>query len=330
MKQITGFCLLALFALAPLLAEDLQVDIRFWDRAVYYAGLDNQNIDVLITITNNTAEIKRFKLAEERSFSLDFDVRSMNNRKLPENPDLLKKRISYKPLYFREISLESGESFSFKENIRDFVKLQEAGSFVLSLSLYPDLFRNENTEGFAGFSRSSDVSTLVSNRIHLVLKRRPMKDGESKEFLLPFDEKTMAVLERIPLAPDEVVAYMLNGRIDGQWEKFFLYIDLESMLLRDSKRRRSWQAESEEGRQKMLIQYKNNLMNAQVDGDISTIPIEYTIINTRYSPSEGEVKVVEKFRDGVYVSKKEYIYSLKKTDNLWLVTGYSVSNLGVE
>jgi hypothetical protein len=115
-----------------------------------------------------------------------------------------------------------------------------------------------------------------------------------------------------------------------QWEKFFLYLDVESMILRDSRRRRQWQAESEEGRIRMVSEYKMNLQKTTVDGDFSTIPIQYSIVNTRYGQIEGEVKAIASYRDGQYISRKELTYLLNKKDNIWLVTGYSVINLGAQ
>lgn len=309
--------------------EPVDVSIRFWDKTVYHADSPDQAIEVLVTITNKGSDTWRFKLADERSFSIDFDVRSMDNRALPLADTLKNLRISHRPLYFREISLESMESYSFRENVRDYVAIEKSGSYVITLMLYPELYRPDSGNTLAGTAPRNDAVRLVSNRLSLPIHRRQAA-AESSAGYAPLDQETGAILERVQLPPDEVISYMLDARIQGQWEKFFLYLDLESMILRDSKRRRTWQSESEEGRQKMLARYREDLMRNLVDGDISTIPIQYTIINTRYSPIEGEIKVHEQFRDGTYISLKEYTYTVKKRDNIWLVTGYTVMNLGVQ
>ncbi len=312
-----------------LFADNLDLHIRFWNTEVYYAQMAEQEVEVLVTITNNSPETQRFKLADDRSFSIDFEVYSMDNQLVAPSKALRTKRLAHRPLYFRELSLESMESYSFRENLRDYVDLDKSGAYIVRARLYTELYRPEEPKTPSPQTKISRGEELVSNRLSLSLRAKPILD-ENLSPLIALDEKTHAILERKQVPPDEVVVYMLNARIKSEWEKFFLYLDLEAMLTRDAKRRRTWLSEAEEGRQKMIAQYREDLMKNKVDGEISTIPIDYRIINTRYSPSEGEVKVLQKFRDGVYISTKEYIYSLKKRDNIWLISGYSVINVGTE
>lgn len=321
------FCLIG--SVMPLFSQGIEVNIRFWDKQVYYSNNSDQDIEILVTITNNSPETWRFKLADERCFSIDFAVRSMDNRLLEASEQLKNTRASHRPLYVRDIRLESMESFSFRENLRNYVPLEQSGSFMVSLAFYPELLQFDPSSMPMGEERQDTAFKLDSNMISLPLQKKPIFKDSEKTAVTLLDESG-ALLERIQMPPDQVVSYLLDARIKGEWEKFFLYIDLESMIQKDGRRRRAWLSESEEGRQNMLAQYRLDLMNSQVDGEISTIPIEYRILNTRYSPNEGEVRVYEKFRDGRYISNKEYVYTLKKRDNIWLIAGYSVFNLGVE
>ncbi|MFQ3548062.1 MAG: hypothetical protein SNJ56_06960, partial [Termitinemataceae bacterium] len=132
------------------------------------------------------------------------------------------------------------------------------------------------------------------------------------------------------LPPDQVIEYMLTARQKSQWEKFFLYLDIEAMVTRDGVRKRLYLAESAEGRQKILERYRKDLMSAVVDGDIAMIPIEFTIERTSYGAQEGTVTVLEKFRYGTYVEKKRYTYYVQRKDGVWVVVDYSVINLGTE
>jgi hypothetical protein len=141
---------------------------------------------------------------------------------------------------------------------------------------------------------------------------------------------TNAILVREPLTPDEVVSYNLIARQKEQWEKFFLYLDLEAMLSRDSIRRRQWIAESEEGRQRMLDRYRRDLQSAVIDGDISTIPKNFIIERTTYGVEEGTVTVLEYFQVGQYTERKRYTYYLRRSDNIWTIVDYVVVNLGTE
>jgi len=142
------------------------------------------------------------------------------------------------------------------------------------------------------------------------------------------DVETNAILVRERLPPDEVVSYLITARQKGQWERFFLYLDVEAMLSRDSYRRRQWVAESEEGRRRMIARYRQDLQSATVDGDISVIPIAFTIESTVYTARTGTVTVLQYFREGDYIQRKRYEWYLERRDEIWTIVGYSVVPLG--
>jgi hypothetical protein len=144
------------------------------------------------------------------------------------------------------------------------------------------------------------------------------------------DVETNALLVRDKLPPDQVVAYILSARQKTQWEKFFLYLDLEAMISRDGVRRRQWLTESEEGRQRMIARYRTELQSSVVDGDIATIPMTFDIERTTYNNEEGTVIVLERFRIGNYTQRRRYTYYLYRKDDFWTIVDYSVTNLGTE
>ena len=147
---------------------------------------------------------------------------------------------------------------------------------------------------------------------------------------MALDVETNANLVREKLPPDEVVRYILTARQKGQWEKFFLYLDLEAMIARDAPRQRQWAAESEEGRRRMVDRYRSELQAEVIDGDIATIPMEFHIERTTYGASEGTVSVLEKFKTGNYIERKRYTYYLELRDDVWTIVDYTVVNLGTE
>jgi len=321
---------------------DVEFNIRFYDRRIYY--VENDPIYIQVTITNNSPATYRFKLADERVFSIDFDVKTVSNRPLEPADILTRKRTQYQQIFFREISVESGESFSFVEDLRNYVNVKEAGSLVVKAYLYPELFRpgiiktaalnggsTNLAGGFAGSSPASAFGILESKRLSLSI-RPPLVTGPDG-IPLEMDIATNAVLVRERLAPDQVVEYMLTARQRSQWEKFFLYLDLESMLTQDAVRQRKWLAEGEEGRRRMIDQYRRDLQSNVTDDTISIIPTSYTILRTQYNSFEGVVVVLEKFRNdnnNTFTELKQYTYNVRLKDNIWTITGYSVINLGTE
>jgi len=316
--------LLGFLSLAPLFSidtsglEKVEFNIRFFDRRIYYVQTDP--IYVQITITNNSPFPYRFKLADERAFSIDFDVRTMTNRVLSQADTLVRKRNSNIHVFFREITIESGESFSFVEDLRDYVSFNQAGSYRVRAKVYPELYRSTTTP-----------NALESN--YLSLSLRPPSIQGPDGIPVEMDVDTGAALVKQRLSPDETVEYMLIARQQSQWEKFFLYIDPEAMLSRDPLQRRRWLAENEESRRRMVDDFRRSLQNSTADGEngaISVIPTTFEIQRTVYNNEEGEVTVLLKFRMPTYTELRRYTYKLEKQNNFWIIVNYSVQNLGTE
>jgi hypothetical protein len=319
-------------ALLPLSAAENGIDfsIRFFDRRIYYvaaSSVEGDPVYIQVTVTNNSPSAYRFKLADERAFSLDFEVRTTTNRLLEQADTVIRKRTESQQVFFREIAVEAGESFSFVEDLRSYVKLDEPGSFIVKARLFPELLRS-SIKQTASVAPAASSAAIESQRLNLNI-RPPViygPDGIPQEM----DVATGAVLVRERLAPDQVVDYTLTARQKSQWEKFFLYLDIESMLSQDSAQQRKYLNESEAGRRRMVEQYRQELRNSVTDGTISVIPSEYVIERTQYSHFEGTVVVLEKFKSSNYTELKRYTYVMRQKDNIWYIADYSVVNLGTE
>jgi hypothetical protein len=291
----------------------VEFNIRFYDRRIYYVQSDP--IFVQITITNNSPLPYRFKLADERVFSLDFDIRTMSNRTIPQADSLVRKRTLNQRIFFREISIESGESFSFVEDLRDYVSFTQPGSFRVRAKVYPELIR---------------TATISMDTNYLSLSIRPELIQGPDGIPIEMDIATGAALVRQRLAPDEIVTYMLTARQESQWERFFLYLELEAMLSRDALQRRRYMAENEEGRRRMVNEYRQSLQSSTIDGDIAVIPTTFEILRTVYDNEEGNVTVLEKFRLTDYTELRQYVYYFEKRDNFWCIVNYTMQGNGTE
>ncbi|MCL2808849.1 MAG: hypothetical protein FWD24_02150 [Treponema sp.] len=316
MRKVYWFLLIiiltGLSSLYAFEAGQVEFNIRFFDRRVYYVETDP--IFVQVTITNNSPVPYRFKLADDRAFSIDFDIRTMTNRLLPRAELLTEKRTSTNNVFFREIAIESGESFSFVEDLREYVKFEQPGSFRVRALVYPELLR------------SNVIPAIESNFLSLNL--RPASIHGPDGIPLEMDVATGAVLVRQRIPPDEVVTYMLTGRQQSQWERFFLYLDIESMVQRDPAQRRRYIAENEAGRRRMVTEYRQNLQNAVVDGDIHQIPTSFEILRTVYNNDEGSVVVLQRYRHAAFTELRHYTYFLEKKDNFWTIVNYTVQGMG--
>ena len=206
----------------------------------------------------------------------------------------------------------------FVEDLRRYAALGEPGSFVVQARIFPELFRDV----------AASAVPLVSNRLNLNLRPPALPGAEGIPFEM--DVESGAVLVREKLPPDEVVTYMLGARQKSQWEKFFLYLNLEAMITNDAGRRRIWLNESEEGRRRMMARYREELRNATADEDIALIPSEFRIENTSHNGENGSVVVTEWFRVGRITERRRYTYSLRRLDDIWTIVDYTVVRLGTE
>lgn len=324
MKQLFSILICCILCAAAGFSTETQaitgadISIRFFNRTVYYPGNSpSEPVLVNISITNKGPATLRFKLADEHSFSLDFSAVNTRNRGLEHTDFWLRKRNSNQQVYFREISIESGESYSFTENLKDYLSIPSPGMYILDCSFYPEL------KTLSGESEPS----IKSNRLTLEVKPSP---GAAAVKILPVSPVTGAVLQAQDIPPDQVINYMLTARQKSQWEQFFLYMNFEQMLSRDPARGRRFKAESETGRFNMIENYKSELTQATIDKDISTIPNEFKIERTSYTETEGTVIVIEKFDYRTFKEIKRFTYYLSTENGIWYINDYTVDNLGTE
>jgi hypothetical protein len=304
--------------------ENVAVSIRFYDKQIYH--LASEPILVQVTITNNGPLPYRFRLAEDRVFSLDFDVRTLQNRAVSQADALLRKRTGNRQVYFRDVAVEAGESFSFIEDLRHYAAIEDTGAYVIQAKVYPESYRTSLDNSSGGGTGSAVV--LSSNRLQLTV--RPPAIPGSDGIPVALDVETKANLVREKLPPDEVVSWTIHARQKSQWEKFFLYINLEAMASREGSRQRQWRTESEEGRARMVARYRSDLMASTVDGDISMIPSDFTVERTAYNAEDAEVTVLELFQQNNFTERRRYTYYLRREGGFWSIVDYVVINLGTE
>jgi hypothetical protein len=321
---LVGILLVATAASSVAAEGEVSFSIRYFDKKVYHVSGDADDpIYVLMTISNNGPSTYRFKLAEERSFSVDFDVRTLKNRPVELSEKLIERRNQKQQIFFREITIEAGESFSFVENIRDYASLKEPGAFIVQAKIFPELFRPE-TAANAGGSAPTAVSSLPSNRLALNLRPPQLRGPDGIPVIM--DDETNMPLVREKLSPDKVVEYFLTARQNNQWEKFFLYLDLEGLYTRESSRQRQWQRESAESRQAVLERFRREIQSGSTERDFSYVPVEFTIEKTEYDAREAKVTVAEQFKPGDYYERMRYTYTLHRKDEYWVIVDYAVSN----
>lgn len=302
----------AALLLAAMAAQaDVTLSIRFFDKRIYFPGSE---VPIMVTISNQTAETYRFKLADDRIYSLAFEARTPTNRQL-DLSDAFKVAMSRsEPVFYRELAIKPGEEYSFKEDLARFVRVDTPGSYAVKASFYPEL------------SSSQAAAPIASNLLALSVRPSPGLPPASESVSVVTGE----ALKAQALPPDEVVRRTIVARQKSLWNEFFLYLDLPSLLTRDQDRKRQYDAESDEGQRRMIDRYRADLQTAVVDNDIVVQPYYFEIVETRYTDAKGFVKAIEKFKSGQLRLVKEYNYVLERRGDIWYIVDYTVLNKGTE
>lgn len=316
LKRILVVIITVFMLFAQSFAEDLEVTAKFYNKTMYYPGSTADNpVFVHITVANRGAETLRFKLADDRAFSIDFDVVTVKNAALQKTDSLIRRRTMQQTVYFREIALESGEEYSFVENLKDFVQVDEPGIYYMEVVFYPELYKSKLS------------SVVKSNRMTLEVRPSP---SAASSTLIPVAPISAEILQPEAISPDKVVEQTIIARQRSLWDQFFLYMDMEQMLLRDPVRSRKYRTASASDRNRMLENYKTDLMQSRIDGDIVAIPERFTIDKTVYTPTEGTVTTTQWFKYDTFREKKRYTYYVRQRDGIWQIYDYTVENLGTE
>ncbi|WP_428768202.1 hypothetical protein V1L52_06880 [Treponema sp. HNW] len=292
-----------------------QVSIKLYDKTMYYpAHAQNNPILVHVSIVNKGQHTFRFKLADDRAFSLDFTAFNARNIKLTQTDNLVRKRTTSQTVYFRELSLDPEEEYAFIVNLKDYLDIVQPAIYYFELTFYPELYK-------------SKYNALVSNRLSLEVNPDP---GIGASTLLPVNYDTGVILKPEAIAPDKVIEQTIIARQKSLWDQFFLYMDVESIYTKNEINKRKYAAASEQERITMLSSFKKNMAAAHIDSDIAAIPEFFSIEKTAYTKNEGTVIVLEWFKYPTFKEKKRYTYFVRLRDGIWQIYDYTVDNLGTE
>ncbi len=295
--------------------DGLEVSISYHNKTMYFpSNTENNPIFINVSIANIGSETIRFKIADDRAFSLDIDAFTIRNEKLTSTDTLIRKRTTSSTVYFRELALEPGETYGFTIDVKDFITIIDPSVYYIELNLYPELFK-------------SKMNIISSNRLALEINPDPILGGAT---FVPVDFDTASILQPEFLPPDQVIEHTIIARQRSLWDQFFLYMDIESIYFKNPQNKIRYNNSSENERQKIIQNYKLSLMNERIDNEIAAIPEQFEIEKTTYTQTEGTVSVIEWFKYPNYREKKRYTYYLRLRNNIWQIYDYTVDNIGTE
>lgn len=312
------YFLLLLFS-APLFAVsgDVSCSIRFFNKKIYYAG---DNVELRVELFNNSANNFSFQTTDPKHFNTKIIIKDLTGRELKDRYKFTREINSVQHVYYRNMIIQPGEVFAFNIYLNDLADITEPGLYFIQLEFFPGLSDGENR-------------SIKSNIIDFSLKPN-LGVSEVQKII---DYETGEILRKEKKAPDEVVEYTIKALQKSEFDKYFLYIDLESIMLKSQDRRERYIRLSDMERKKLTDEYRMMLVkNLQADyrtADAEAIiyrPFYYEIIKTWYTDKNAEVIVKQKFKYEQLTEIKEYTYKLKKVDSIWLIYDYIVINKGTE
>ena len=307
MKRILFIVLILCFSAAALSADmqpdSVQIGIREAERQIYSV---ESPINLQVNLHNPTAAPYLFELAGNKVFNLEISVTNLYNEALPASENYIRERTSNQQVYYRDIRILPGEEFSFFVDVLDFVSIDEPGIYFIQARFFPNLGGRES---------------LSSNTLTLHVQPVTSDPGNIDQLTgMEVDQ----VLKKQQLPPDQVVSYTIQARQQEEWEKFFLYIDIEELMLQNRLKAAEYRRSSDEERVRMVNQYRDLLQAEEIDNDILMKPVDFSIEKTEYTRENAEVRVSAEFRYPDYSEVRHYLYYLHRPEGYWTIYKYQV------
>lgn len=298
--------------LFSLTENGLTIFVRFYEKKIYYVN-KTEEIKIKVNIVNNSQQPYQFRMADDKIFNLNFEVFTQANIPLKYSEQFIIKSRTHQYVLYKDVLLKQGEEYGFIIFLDDYILLDRPGQFTVRALFNPDL------------PPKVRYPVITSNELSLNINPPLPPEFEG---LVEVESGEVLKAEAIP--PDEVVDFTIKARQRNQWDKFLLYLNLESLLLRNPDWRIKYDKRGEEGRLELIEEYKEYLKLEIVDQDILVIPTDFEIQTTNYTANEGWVQVLLKFDYTDYIALKLYTYHLERKDRNWKITNYEVLNRGTQ
>ena len=316
MKRVILSATLLFWSASALFAQIINpdVNIRFYNKKIY---TPDSAVEILVELENKTENPIAFLSADNKIYNIKVKAATLQGV-LCEPSDLyLKTMAIQEPYQYKEIILQPNESYSFRIVLADYVVINQADSYKIEVLFFGQLSQNPG-------------EAAVSNPLFLNIGEA---ESTQEEILTAAEETVQpssAAARRSAMEPDRVVAFTIDALMNKKNDDFFLYIDLESLYLKNAERKDLYMKGSEEVRNALLNEYRRKITEGNAEREFVLIPNRYEISLTTYTATNAQVTVIEFFDRVTFTEKKEYKYRLEKKDSVWRIKDYAVRNLGIE
>lgn len=316
MKRVILSATLLFWSASALFAQIINpdVNIRFYNKKIY---TPDSAVEILVELENKTENPIAFLSADNKIYNIKVKAATLQGV-LCEPSDLyLKTMAIQEPYQYKEIILQPNESYSFRIDLADYVVINQADSYKIEVLFFGQLSQNPG-------------EAAVSNPLFLNISEAEAAVEGTPAAAEAAPQLSAVTAVRSAMEPDRVVAFTIDALMNKKNDDFFLYIDLESLYLKNAERKDLYMKGSEEVRNALLNEYRRKITEGNAEREFVLIPNRYEISLTTYTATNAQVTVIEFFDRVTFTEKKEYKYRLEKKDSVWRIKDYAVRNLGIE
>lgn len=291
---------------------NLKVNISF-DRERYRIGeatelnieISNLHDDVVLFYTSpyklNNFKIKILDLQQGEELEEQYSkLVELNNLK-QEKPELF---------ILKETRLYPDEILKVKIDLQEYFEFKKPGRYKIEVEFNPFPYQD------------NDRYLLISHPVYLQLdKSRIQRDYDD------IVEKLRSIEEAKSYSPDGTIQFMLEAYQRKDWNDYFLYQNLRTILLQYEPFKSRFMRSSENRREKIIEEFKNWMIN-QKNKELEN----YQILEFNQSNVENKsyVKCKIKYRKPAEFNTYYYQYTLHKEGIKWIVDDVEVLSYSKE
>ena len=245
MKRVILSATLLLWSASTLFAQIINpdVNIRFYNKKIY---TPDSAVEILVELENKTENPIAFLSADNKIYNIKVKAATLQGV-LCEPSDLyLKTMAVQEPYQYKEIILQPDERYSFRITLSDYVVVNRADSYKIEVLFFGQLSQNPG-------------EAAVSNPLFLNIAEAEAAAEETPAAAEAAPQPSAVTAVRKAMEPDRVVAFTIDAMMNQRDDDFFLYIDLESLYLKNAERKDLYMKGSEEVRNEPLRNHADHL-----------------------------------------------------------------------
>ncbi len=289
----------------PIYIKDLPIKVYIsFDKQSY--RLD-EDITLKIEVKNRGIDKILIYLSGYKLENFNINILNLKNaslvKKKNKNINSLKK-INSEIFAIREIQLYPDETYKIELDLEDYFELQEPGRYKITADFNP-----------YPMNKASDIK-FTSNPVYLILKpslKRQIESEIKKEIKEREDRKVYT--------PEGMIKFMLDSKIRGDYESYYLYQNLDSIILKYDKFKTNYLKASETKKRDIIKEFKEWDIKRK---DMQIEEYEILEVYQSFKDQTATVKCRIKYKPPAIFRTYIYEFYLVKKGIKWILNDFEV------